>query len=156
MIISVNLYIRDQRFHIIQDMTSSLSGCILTNWMANQWSCNYMAFTSIHSMSSDGHLSLLEQWPVDYQQSWFWNHHFFTTNGMFVLVTQVEITVYWISGVNLSQWKCLQHQIFILHRNLSAEIPNSDIIATQVDPHNENGEHFPLQIISSMLYFFFK
>ncbi len=38
--------------------------------------------------------------------------------------------------------KILQQQIFILHRNLSEEIHNSEIIATQIGPDTENIANF--------------
>ncbi len=37
--------------------------------------------------------------------------------------------------------KILQHQILILHKNISETIPNSKIIATQIGPDTENGEN---------------
>ncbi len=60
-------------------------------------------------------------------------------------------TVYYVSfsgvkcllfSLSSSQQNILQHQIFILDRNISAKIPNSEISATKICPNTENSETF--------------
>ncbi len=46
----------------------------------------------------------------------------------------------------------LQQPVFGLHRKLSENIPNSEIIATQIGHHTANCEHFTFQTISSIEY----
>ncbi len=61
-------------------------------------------------------------------------------------------TVYWVllngihffllfSSLSLSTVKLLQQQIFILHRNLSEKVPNSEFILTQIGPDIANREN---------------
>ncbi len=66
-----------------------------------------------------------------------------------VVNLQSPYSVYWVlfTGVNiyyfhcrLSTMKILQQQIVILHRNLSEQIKNGGLIATQIGPDIENSD----------------